>query len=666
MQKIELQGSKTILTVVRVCDEAIGDKSFVTLNTNVDGALKEWAASTRISPMWAVRCANTVEFPEFDATNFSGQILFMGPVSPHLAFCEILRVSPKEASNPIQVFLTLGMFNTIAFYSSNIDCQEIIQRCQNNNANWELWQVELGYIVKTRHSNYRKSSSLWRNTLLQIKALDWPPAAQCSVDEFLPLAAATLARCEAHAPQLLNTLLRHLETVAVMGEASQANSTETSFFTAVDGQDVLIHVNAGLSRFSSHTFSGTSPILATECHFWPHSLLGIGVANLGLSNLVSFIENTMAMSFIPNKISQLGKVQYPGRDLRSLNWDDKIWQKYFLDAVPFPEATSKKAHSLIAYFSGRGGFRSHHSTLSAPISTISSSNALPWTMLTVTHEVSHVVIGGVLTELSPKLDDQAALGDALGRVNKIRQCSDNTSQPVDWLESLRLLYLRCVVFEIESTKSPAESVQIELANFKMILMASFSDVTEIMVHTFDFLYFYDQISEKYIRGIWTSWSAIPNISDRIPEYVIRTVCAISAKYLGNVVNPVKPALQEVHEAFVKITKSGDLTYVQQAIDYMEHSLTELEEKIFARLTLVKIVRTFIYSPKLAKELFDHKQTNSNGEDGSNPQEKRQLTQQSISNPLHYIQASTNGMAPSDLASFVQWTNLAFNINTNAK
>ena len=62
---------------------------------------------------------------------------------------------------------------------------------------------------------------------------------------------------------------------------------------------------------------------------------------------------------------------------------------------------------LVTYFSGRDGYSSHLQTLSAPLTAISECNSYRSSLLTITHELSHIFIQGLLGEICPDSNDQA-------------------------------------------------------------------------------------------------------------------------------------------------------------------------------------------------------------------------------------------------------------------
>ena len=269
---------------------------------------------------------------------------------------------------------------------------------------------------------------------------------------------------------------------------------------------------------------------------------------------------------------------------------------------------------LVTYFSGRDGFSSHLQTLSAPVSTLSECNSYRSSLMTVTHEISHILINGVLGPLYPDHmcgETLTALGATLTMGYR----------PPNWLASARkLLFEGLVSMEGASRPDPMgiEDIQAEAAD---ILVNWRAEAQETLVHAFDFMYFYAGDPEFYIESIWRSWSAIPGISDRISGYVMRTLSAVSANLLKEPSEKRLPAaIRAVKESLEDLRASGGLMsdYVDRALAYLAEAeadpskMRRLKQEYTARLYLVRLVRLFLYSDRIAAKLFDDPYTRSKG------------------------------------------------------
>jgi len=290
---------------------------------------------------------------------------------------------------------------------------------------------------------------------------------------------------------------------------------------------ILTTVNAGLARFTSQSFSGVSPIMETECHFWTHSLLGTGVANLALHRLRLFVQETLGAERIPQRLEKLASETKHVPDLSRLLASDEFWYRDHLGETSLTlEDVAEPLFPLITYFSGRDGFKSTLNTLSAPLIVISSCNSLRWTLMTLTHEISHSIIRGVLGIIYPDARQPEDIETALALLERRGEYSS-------LLDSLQSAVLRSVIAmqQKEEERGGKRTITFDKHNLPILLDRWYHEVEEILTHVFDLLYFYGRNIERYIAGIWMSWSVIPSIGNRVPEYVLRTLCATLALHL---------------------------------------------------------------------------------------------------------------------------------------
>src|SRR5262249_33177458 len=137
---------------------------------------------------------------------------------------------------------------------------------------------------------------------------------------------------------------------------------------------------------------------------------------------------------------------------------------------------------LVTCFSGRDGFRSTRLSLSAPLEVITGCNTAEWTLLTVTHEISHTIVEGVLSAL-------------------LRPENPETLAPIIQGKSSGSLFERVVemlawahwAFEEKSEGT------LSLDKFSSLVLAHAGEVNEILTHVFDFLYFYQGNANSYIK-----------------------------------------------------------------------------------------------------------------------------------------------------------------------
>jgi hypothetical protein len=189
------------------------------------------------------------------------------------------------------------------------------------------------------------------------------------------------------------------------------------------------------------------------------------------------------------------------------------------------------------------------------------------------------------------------------------------------------------------------------------------EIEEIIVHVFDFLYFYGQDTERYVRSIWLTWGVIPNISNRINEYVLRTLCAALVKHLRRE-GAEEIARAEVLKIFEDLRGQDSGPYVDLAHALLsdDSQWPALRSAMTARKGLVKIVRGFLYWDKAAQDLRGDQTVSSDAsERGGYRLRVRHLTQDKVDNPLRVIEEYTDSLTPSDLTSLWLLYELAFNV-----
>lgn len=311
-------------------------------------------------------------------------------------------------------------------------------------------------------------------------------------------------------------------------------------------QDLLLTLNAALSRMASQALSGTSPILQTECHFWPHSLLGIGVASLALRNIASFItgivrEARYSCSYQnvlegPAQWSQDAIQENPSLPSYLYQRSEAIANLPGLWGIQLDELVSNEEDELIptpiTYYSGRDGFRNDALTMSAPLPSVAGCNSYQWNLGTITHELSHRILSGKIEGLLQGLLETIA-GASLR--NK-QQVNDFFAVPPltvrDQAErllgfTLAVLYRRDI--ENHEWEAQLRTPEILFRNAKEKYSVT---IEETLVHVFDFYHLCGANSKNYVDFVWLSWAVQPMIRRRQEEYIKRTLVALAVKHFA--------------------------------------------------------------------------------------------------------------------------------------
>ena len=353
-------------------------------------------------------------------------------------------------------------------------------------------------------------------------------------------------------------------------------------------------------------------------------------------------------------------------DLNLLHTDNPFWKESYLDGISLKE--QGPVSTDITFFSGRDGFKAHLTNLSVPLTTVFSCNSEKWTLLTITHEISHKILKAVLSLIYP-LDSKTDEG--LITKDEATQLFQSGEAPNNWLDALRVWLwdsINVIAGEdycISSNKISDDDFEIEL-NLIESVDSWYGEVEEIIVHVFDFSYFYRSEDERYLKEIWMTWSVIPNISNRVPEYVLRSVCAILSKNLHRPLDvAVSVSIARVKERLQSLLNSeSNMPYISDAISYIEEANTSgvLKKLVLARLPLVQFVKTFLYSQKTIDDLWRETSTKG-GRTAKERYQKKSLTLDSskIDNPLLFLETYSTDKQSSESRSAWIYYNLAFHI-----
>ena len=630
-------------------DQFNAGQNSLSISEDVASALTGWTAGTRVSPIWAVKELTKVSsFPH----QFSGSqdVLFIGPVQPGLLLSAFREFNDRS----LEVWITAGSLNCIVIAPTKSRSEAVISKLKawtiGQGCVFEHWKVVDGSVAVADRSVTDPSRAQLDLDLLSTLARQ--PASQAlipALQEYTTLMASALTR----SAYVSSDDFADLRSVAK--HTDKIIRAQPAVLTILDVQSRLMSLNAALSRFTSQAFSGIPPILQTECHFWIHSLLGTGTANLALTQLTRWIGSILGEARLREQISALKDNTSNVPSLRVLTEGQEALKNTLLQAsYPGTEAVVP----LITYFSGRDGFSSHLQTLSAPLNTLAECNSWRSSLLTVTHEISHIFVQSVLAEIYPDASTEAGLDYAKALINPGYQAPN-------WHAAGAQLLLEGLV-SMETALRPGEDISFDtlLQKLKIIIVSWRREAQEIMVHAFDFLYFYSSDADFYIKSIWNSWCTIPGIDERVPEYVMRTLCAISAPHLSlPLQTSFDSARREATEALKALVAAGGLLtdYATIAIELLTKANNDasfarkLREEYGARVYLVRLVSIFLFSEKLSARLFSDPTVRSSQAQGISP---LVLDARPIGNPLTFLRGNLKEN-PSEAESLWVLTTLAF-------
>lgn len=615
----------------------------VRIHPTLTDSLLHWDRCTRISPIFGIRKFRTSD-PA--TTLFSGNhyLIFIGPVMP--------AVISDDFDPSFKMWITLGLFNVIMDVNSKETKDKLLEWAITKGYRYEIWELNNEIITNFQFSPFRGFDPNLTLDILEIAQMRPSPELLELISEYCSLMASTKARANQAVPKLLSDLSLSNCLVKEILNGVAGKDLSSSYLA----QSLITKINSGLSRLSSQTFSGFSPIIKTECHYWTHSLLGTGVANLALYEIFNFIRITLGNFRIPQRLSNIEPKERLF-DLTDINYANEFWYEDHLGKVILTEEDlGRPLFPLFTYYSGRDGFKSTLTTLSAPLVAVSSCNSKRWTLMTLTHEISHIFVNGCLAIIYPDINLEADIQ----RVMEII-----VNGPHNWIEEITR-YLIFSIIAMENNYSGRHREEFGADDLRVMLDNWHHHVEELMAHIFDFLYFYRGNYENYIKSIWLSWSVIPNIGNRIPEYVERSLCAILALHLRRGYLAENTALDQLRNTFIKLKEEEpNLPYLQVALDYLDTHQEIIIGRAVSRKGIIAIVRTFLFSETARAKLFEeHKIRGDRSHTEGYDKVMGRLDSELLDNPLLFLDIFTREQAASPAKSLWLLSTITFNAGRN--
>lgn len=650
--------------------------SQIRIVASLNEALQFWAASTRVSPIVAVVDGELAAV--HDCAPLGEVVAFLGPVHP-------ASIGDLPHSTEWGIWATFGSLNIVVSLPSG-DCSEILLPFATQAAvPIEIWvRNDNGYRYESVFPS--NNHPITAESLTALSSRDIPTELVSATSEYIAQTASALARARLFFPEVVLGFVERVTRVEkTLATFSQQPLTTAEIYRTLG---LLIQLNSGLSRFTSQAFSGTTPLLLTECHFWTHSLLGTGVANRALHTLSNFLEMRLGRAKIPQRLEALGHQQIYtllGIDPARINQegigaesDESPWWNVDLLTVPIDAAEeAEPVVPTITYFSARDGFKSTVVTLSAPLASITQCATRKWSLVTATHELSHNLTRGILSLVYPRLrpfeptreldlTDSYTLDYAFRLIN---YAVDQKQLPNTLLDHYRLLFIDLVLAMEAAASGGAIPLVTDQRELRDILEHWHHEIEELITHIVDFLYFYDGDEEEYISSIWLSWSVIPNIHSRVREYVVRSLCTLLSGYpslsLG-LMDTVRQRLKGRLEKLVR--KYAGTLYVAEAVELLDASneeWSEIADEVVARFPLIRFSARVVVSPTLREQLADIPGTvGKPSVHAGFDHHPLVLRGRPVSNPLAFVKAFARASEPSLETALWLLMMLAFNCSVD--
>ncbi|MCG7906917.1 MAG: hypothetical protein JAY95_10340 [Candidatus Thiodiazotropha taylori] len=634
---IRLEGGTHFLVTRRLIDRNLCS---IQAYRRFNDALAALKSDQRISPLFPIGGANPPN-PKTSRSFF----IFLGPVYPGLL----------DFSSAPDLYLTLGTYNVLAWCQTDSQREELIAFADSNKIPYEVWTLNKHKEVTNIDHSHIKDREIPEEGR---KALTVSPELRTTAREYSLLISKAFDKSPLYWPNQLGDFLMF----------------DTRFKEVLDKENDdlgrltdLVVTNAAISRFLSQAYSGTSPIGETESGYTINSLLGIGIASQALVSIRDFASKTFTESQLLQRVKLLKEVSPIENSPFFLISSDHFFSSDILNNDNINEALRDHPRDdilpTLTCFSGRDGFRATRFSLSAPLEVITGANTFQWTLLTLTHEISHIIIEGVLGEFFPEPKDISTLAKSSLLLNDTNASSSLYDQAKHLLLcGFALLYIESHQNIDANNNKQSKDITIDPSpeSIRKYIMFSSPEANEILTHIFDFLYFYNSNVDHYIRSVWSSWAVVPNIETRIPEYINRTICAL---YAAKMEWPIENTIATFKDTLLKLLQDKDSNkpeIISQALEYLNTEEKKLEDSLNYRIPLVKFVRAFLYSSTIAAEFTREKRPAPPAKrDNIYSFSGKEFRKETITNPLRFLEQHAVEHTPKMLTSVWMLQHLAF-------
>lgn len=474
----------------------------------------EWCAKTKISPCFRVidSILDTEEI-NFREESF---LFFIGP----LPLTKIDRALLEGA----RVWLGYGLYNIIISITSAARKEQLVLFLEGHSYRHEYWQLhgniiddDIKFFVKEKVPKQELSKKLLSTYVGEARMFT---AIKGYYSQILTI-------CER---------LRYIDKDSYLRMVAFHQSVEDYIDSneyndpANDKQNFnyISSINACLTRYNSQLNGGFSPLMEHQISVCGHSFFGVGMAGLGINNLGNYFYQKIGTQYIIPRFVKILETRYNKRDkLTEISVKDSFWKKDLLKTIPIQslDDDDKQQMQLLTYFSTRDGFRNQYNTLSVPLIALYGCNTAHWSLKTLSHEASHLIVNGIFDYIFRNKSNKFF-------EDLIKVCKPSVPRKlVQTFEDAVIQLFGTGLIAIETMYNGNK--QIDADTIEKSLETRHHEMKEIMTHAFDFLYYYNSNLELYIEEIWSSWGELPNMESSIQEYITRCLCIIVLHDLDN-------------------------------------------------------------------------------------------------------------------------------------
>ena len=377
-------------------------------------------------------------------------------------------------------------------------------------------------------------------------------------------------------------------------------------------KDEIVQIASALKNSNSQLF-GNIPVVKYGTHqSGNNSLLGIGHHVVGFLSVYLHIRECLDnIDFEKVFEDTYSKIKSPPLLLKLADDSYNNWYSKFVNANgldDFIEYRDKNSTHLMMYFSNRQGFRLTKHSVSAAMQSLSLSYLPSFTLNTLTHELLHAhVKAEIMTEMYP------VTGNRIVReaFDIYKEVFDQSSKDYTIKQFIQINFL-FIAEMLKDDSSNYEKRKITRSYDETALVKTlkkwYKEVEEIIVHILDLLYFYNSDVNLYTKAIWISWLSLPFSVNYLEDYILRTICSITAveknsdrrKRFDWAIDILRKQLCEI-----KNIEFVNSTYVDLVLKYLsdEKNVNKIRyQYTSAFVTLVDITEKFFFSSGLKSRL----------------------------------------------------------------
>ncbi len=581
--------------------------------------------------------------PEFDPISFkSGSLTLIYTLDAYNIINSIGPLSNWKT----KIFLTHGIASIVLLNTpdSELDGEKLFQDIKDKSTNiigFEHWSILDNEIVNHDiHLDKVHNTNPLNLDLTKVPIDDY-----FILEELITSYNYFSSFCQTYIPQyqdLANSL--KLQIVDMYDQIRNLGGCPNTSLLLI--RDEVLQTLATLKAVNVQAFNGVNVYNSNVSRSGRHSLFGIGMCYAGTYQLYRYCQKYFKKLIF--RLEDFNNFISDGRSpVKEENFN--LWQNklsleediYSIDKLYSRYSVDGDAVCHLIYFSHRYGYREAKKSISIAKQSVPLCIIPTWSLSTFFHEFLHSHVRILLTTTLEQNGNIAGLlEDVADGIKSINNHSTDSLK-----DFLQVGILDCIRASLCLENRKHEHQKGFTGDIlKKGLRLQYDKINEIMVHTLDFHYFYDSDPDLYIKAIWMSWLMLPATKNRIPEYVMRTACAIGTNKdnlslqdsFKWALDKIKTVLLEIKGYGLNINNQVDMTVSYIDKIYEEESDEEFEYiDVWGRIAFV--THKFLFSKRLCAEINYTSNAEVQNEEYTIPLNMGEFNSVVYENPVKIIQ-----------------------------